>query len=59
MQSDLNSGFGLVSDKGLLKITEEEFSGPPLNVSVDFVEVNFICVFIGILLILYFWNCMW
>ena len=37
MQADLNSGFGLVSDKGLLKITEEEFSGPPLNVSVDFV----------------------
>lgn len=26
--------FNLVADRGLLKIMEEEFSGPPMNVSI-------------------------
>jgi len=32
----------MVADRGLLKIKEEEFSGPPLNVSVDFGVVSLV-----------------
>ena len=29
----------LVADRGLLKITEEEFSGPPMNVSTIIITI--------------------
>lgn len=49
IDATLKIGVDLVADRALLKITEEEFSGSPLSVSVFlfgrlFADINLICV---------------
>ncbi|KAL5571881.1 hypothetical protein UlMin_021478 [Ulmus minor] len=42
-----HAAYSTVQYKGLLKITEEEFSGPPMNVMVELILGSIFCMWVA------------